>query len=159
MACVEAADETVWSHCPPVAQMSVLLVSTGRSDAEMFRTLLDQSNARLTAVRTYHEAFVALRKEAFAVVVCDERLPDGSWKDLLGLIAPLTEAPRMVVIAPEFREALYAEVFNLGAWELLLRPLKAEEVRRLLQVGCEKFAERRGPGRATLRTSRAAAAS
>jgi DNA-binding NtrC family response regulator len=158
MTCIEAA-ETERALYPPAPQsVAVLLVSAGRSDTELLRSILEPSNARLTAVRTYREAVTALRRDAFALVICEERLSDGSWKDILGHLAPLTEAPRLVVIAPEFREALYAEVLNLGAWELLLRPLQADEARRVLEVGCEKLAGRRPPARATASAALVAAA-
>ena len=124
---------------------SVLLISTGRSDAEVLRSVLDESTTQLTAVRCYREAVTALGRSVFAVIVCDERLPDGSWKDILGQIALLNDAPRLVVLASEPSESLYAEALNLGAWDLLLRPIKAEEARRVLEVGCEKFAGRRRP--------------
>jgi DNA-binding NtrC family response regulator len=158
MTCIEAAERARALHPPAAQSVGVLLVSTGRSDAEMLRPILEESSARLTAVRSYRDAVTALRRDAFAVVICEERLPDGSWKDILGHIAPLNEAPRLIVIAPEFRESLYGEVLNLGAWELLLRPLKADEARRVLEVGCEKFAGRKRPAHATAPDGRVAAA-
>jgi DNA-binding NtrC family response regulator len=150
--------EQTWESCPPVLQLGVLLISNGRSDAEMFRSVLEESNTRLTVARCCHDAVSALVREAFAVIVCEERLPDGSWKDVLGHIAPFPEAPRLVVIAPELRESLYGEALSMGAWDLLLRPLQREETRRILQLGCEKFAGRRRPAKATAAPPQALAA-
>jgi DNA-binding NtrC family response regulator len=157
MKCLEA--ETVRRSCPPPAQSStVLLISTGRSDADLLRSALEESDIRLTSVRSYRDAVTALGRDAFTLIVCEEHLPDGCWKDVLGQIAGLTEPPRLVVMAPEFSESLYGEALNLGAWEVLLRPIQQDEARRILQVGCDKFAGRRRPAQATASLAQMAAA-
>ena len=144
---------------PLTAQLtSVLLISTVREDADLLRPVLEELDIRLLAVRGYREAVSALARDTYAVILCEERLPDGSWKDVLGCIAYLTENPRLVVIASEPRESLYAEVLNLGGWELLVRPIRGEEARRLLDVACDKFAGRRRAARAGMHTAQTAVA-
>jgi DNA-binding NtrC family response regulator len=110
--------------------------------------VLEESHTRCTLARSYREAVTALGRDSFALVLCDERLPDGCWKDVLGRIAVLTEAPRLVMMASEPSEALYGEALNLGAWELLVRPIRRDEALRIIDVGCEKFAGRRRAARA-----------
>jgi len=67
-----------------------------------------------------------------AVVMCDQHLPDGSWKDLLEVMASVSDPPPLVVTSRLADERLWAEVLNLGGYDLLTRPLDRCEVRRVL---------------------------
>jgi DNA-binding NtrC family response regulator len=81
------------------------------------------------AVRSYRAALIALVKEQ--VIVCDDVLPDGSWKDLLGHMAMCNDAPRLIVMASPDNRTLWAEAISLGAYDVLAKPLARSEVRHL----------------------------
>jgi DNA-binding response OmpR family regulator len=160
MSCVEAISEVVAPRPPAPQRIPVLLISTDRSDASIVCSVLEASPVQVTVVRCYREAVTAMGRDSFALVLCDEHLPDGSWKDVLGRIAVFTEPPRLIVIASDPTESLYAEILNLGGWELLVRPIRVEEVLRIVDVGCGKFAGSRRPAaRAVPDRSQSAAAS
>jgi DNA-binding NtrC family response regulator len=159
MTSVEAAAETARApYRLSRPSTSVLLISTRRSDTDVLHAVLEGSDTQLTAVRCYREAVTALGRDVFAVIICDEHLSDGSWKDLLGQIAFLNEAPKLVVLASEPSPSLYAEALNLGAWELLARPIQEHEARRIVDVACQKIAGRRRPARETTAAAHVAAA-
>lgn len=75
-----------------------------------------------------------LRKEDVAVVLCDQVLPDGSWRDLLRDLADLATTPALIVASALADEALWAEVLNLGAYDLLSKPFREDEVLRTLSM-------------------------
>lgn len=70
------------------------------------------------------------------MIVCDRRLTDGSWRDLLVSIAKLHDPPPLIVTARHADERLWAEVLNLGGYDVLAKPLDALEVDRVLKAAC-----------------------
>ena len=60
--------------------------------------------------------------------VTDTRLPDGSWKDVLNSLEGLWNRPQLIVADRLASEALWAEVLNLGAYDLLAMPFELTEI-------------------------------
>lgn len=71
-----------------------------------------------------------------SVVLCDEELSDGNWRDVLTRIEGLPVAPALVVASHLADEHLWVEVLNRGAYDLLLEPFRAEEVVRTVEGAC-----------------------
>jgi hypothetical protein len=68
------------------------------------------------------------------VVVCDEKLPDGTWRDVIALIGPLHNPPPLIVASRLADDRLWAEVLNLGGFDLLAKPLDTREATRALRL-------------------------
>ena len=64
---------------------------------------------------------------AASVVMCDERLADGNWRDVLSQLETLPASPPLIVTSRLADDRLWAEVLNLGAYDLLMEPFQAEE--------------------------------
>jgi len=62
------------------------------------------------------------------VVLCECPLPDGNWKDVLGQLAPMPDRPRLIVFSRQADESLWAEVLNLGGFDLLATPFREAEL-------------------------------
>ena len=62
------------------------------------------------------------------VVITDTRLPDGNWKDVLNSLEGLWNRPQLIVADRLASEALWAEVLNLGAYDLLAMPFELTEI-------------------------------
>jgi len=60
---------------------SLLVVSSFQEDLIQLRRMLDQSIWNLRSAGTLQEAVALLRKNTFAVVICERDLPDGSWRN------------------------------------------------------------------------------
>jgi len=90
--------------------------------------------------RSIKETLAAMRdhvhenQDRIAIVVCDEQLSDGSWKDLLPGFAHFQCPPSLIVISERLDSSLWAEVLNLGGFDVLLRPLKENEIARVLHM-------------------------
>jgi len=63
-------------------------------------------------------------------VICQCSLPDGDWKDVLSQTAILPDAPRLIVTAPEPDDRLWAEVLNMGGYDVLATPFDTNELIR-----------------------------
>jgi DNA-binding NtrC family response regulator len=68
------------------------------------------------------------------LVICDHRLPDGGWKSVLAALDSMEDRPVLIVSSRLADERLWAEVLNLGAFDLLLgSPFVPEEVLRVTE--------------------------
>jgi DNA-binding NtrC family response regulator len=71
------------------------------------------------------------------VVITDTRLPDGSWKEVLDSLGRLRYPPQLIVADRLASEALWAEVLNLGAYDLLAMPFELTEIQRVVSRAWE----------------------
>jgi DNA-binding response OmpR family regulator len=62
------------------------------------------------------------------VVLCDEELPQGGWKDVLRQTQELDIPPMLVVTSCRADDCLWAEVLNCGGYDLVSKPFRIEEV-------------------------------
>jgi DNA-binding response OmpR family regulator len=68
------------------------------------------------------------------VILVESRLPDGTWLDLFEFINTQDNPPPVVVMSRTADNRLWAEVLNLGGFDVLPRPLVAAEVSRVLAM-------------------------
>ena len=86
---------------------------------------------RFTAARTCEEAAARLSREPFGTVVCEGSLPDGTWGDILNQICDAAET-LLIVTSRLADEQLWAEVLNLGGYDVLAKPFRDQEVQYVL---------------------------
>lgn len=118
---------------------AILLVSPSGDDRAMLRRVLLRSGRRTCEARNYREALAALCRDRMSVIICERHLPDGDWKDVLGLIAPLADPPCLIVTDADAEDGFWAEVLNLGGYDVLMQPLSNEEVTRVVELACEQW--------------------
>ncbi len=63
-----------------------------------------------------------------SVVICEHSLPDGSWRDVLRAAQALEKTPAVIVTSRLAGGELWAEVINLGGYDVLAQPFRAEEI-------------------------------
>ena len=90
--------------------------------------MLTAGNCVVRTVNGFREACGHLSNAGNPVVICEKSLPDGEWKDLLG------KTPRLIVTSHAADEALWAEVLNLGGYDVLAQPFDEQEVRRVVTM-------------------------
>lgn len=74
------------------------------------------------------------------VIVCERRLPDGDWRNVLGLALDLPHSPAVIVTCRQADERLWAEVLNLGGYDVLAKPFEEREVGRSLELAWARWA-------------------
>jgi hypothetical protein len=65
------------------------------------------------------------------VLLCERDHADGNWEDLLKATARLPAPPNLIVFSRLADESLWAQVLNLGGFDVLMTPFEAEEVLRV----------------------------
>lgn len=80
------------------------------------------------AAQTIAQAREAMEVRTFSVIFCEERLPDGTYVDLLGDVQSESRGTRFVVMlcTGEWEECL--EALRLGAEEVLRCPLQETDI-------------------------------
>jgi len=68
----------------------------------------------------------------FAVILCECKLPDGNWLEILNQISGRSEKCFLIVTSRLADASLWAEVLNLGGYDLLAKPFNRQEVRHVL---------------------------
>ena len=114
--------------------VSVLAVSPHEHDHACLRAILNHSNWRICRANGRHEAMSFLKRNRMAVLVCESDLPDGDWKDLFEALPSLKAPPLLVVASKRADDALWAEVLNLGAYDVLSKPFDRVEVTRIISL-------------------------
>ena len=110
----------------------ILSVSASHFDHAMLRRMIDQSRWKIVAAYNCREALHKVRYVGALVVICEDQLPDGDWKDLLEVARALEEPPFLIVTSGLADEKLWSEVMNLGGFDVLVKPFREEEVRNVL---------------------------
>ena len=118
---------------PRAATETVLVVSPSLNPA--LSGILEGASCPLTVLHSPDcgQALAHLADSKISVVICETLLPDGSWKDLLAQMW-LAKAPWVLVVTSTAAdEWLWAEVLNLGGYDVLAQPFDREEVTRVVR--------------------------
>ncbi len=107
--------------------------------ADVFR----RSKWHLDATETLHGSRTILAEGLHGVVVCDSRLPDGDWKNLLDEFASKHVITPLIVAARHADDRLWAEVLNLGGYDILQTPFQRKEVVRSVSLAWRRGQARR----------------
>jgi len=93
-----------------------------------------------------------LKGNQVAVAVCEENLPDGSWRDVADVLSSLPHAPALVVVG-RGRELLH-DVLASGGFDALVRPLRESDVVWTIASAWHTWTQRpQGGGSGALRCS------
>lgn len=122
--------------------MPVLLaVSSNPKDPEILESNL--KGWRVHRAATCTDAVSKLTESACDVILCDNNLPDGGWRDLLARLEALNTARPLIVMSSAADESMWAEVLRDGAFDLLAKPLENEEIRRVVSSAQTRSAQAR----------------
>ena len=108
----------------------VLVISPFSEDLAYSLGILNECGYEARSVRTCCQGLAMLRKLTVPIVICDASLPDGSWRDLLRAAEMDRSSPALIVTSRLADDRLWAEVLNLGGYDLLAKPLQSQEVTR-----------------------------
>lgn len=103
-------------------------------------SIFDRFSWQTMRVRNCTEFFLRVHDSLPRVVVCERDLSDGSWKDVLEIAASLPCPPPVIVTSRLADDHLWAEVLNLGGYDVLAKPLDEQELSRTLTLAWERWA-------------------
>lgn len=119
----------------PDPEVRVLLISPSEPEVTALRRILSHTAWSFDVAGSLAEAMQKLEANPAPVVFCAQRLPDGTWKDALAKTSTLKHRPNLIVVSPQPEDKLWMEVLDSGAYDLIGKPFKADEVFRIISLG------------------------
>jgi DNA-binding response OmpR family regulator len=111
---------------------SILSVSPSEEDHAVLSRALNDI-CEVVTTHTCQEAAEFLCRENVPAIFCERDLPDGSWKYLLSYVGELKDPPALIVTSRLADEHLWAEVLNMGGYDVLAKPFREPEVRHTVE--------------------------
>jgi DNA-binding response OmpR family regulator len=124
----------LWSTLSDMKQtrLAILAVGLREEDHGILRQVFSRSGWALASAATIGEAKRFLERNPVPVILCESNLPDGSWRDLSEAAATGERPPNVIVTSRLADDRLWAEVLNLGGYDVLAKPLDGCELFRAL---------------------------
>lgn len=109
-----------------VDAISVAEITAEMADSTVAVTSAVEANSAVEADRAITEVTAATGNST------ECKLPDGNWLEILDQISGRTEKCFLIVTSRLADASLWAEVLNLGGYDLLAKPFNRQEVRHVL---------------------------
>lgn len=119
---------------PPGRPVTVLAISPFKGDHTFLQNTFSHSKWRIRGASSLREARNLLRENSMYVVICEKQLPDCTWREILEELAAMKNPPPLIVASRLADERLWAEVLNLGGYDVLMKPFDPLEVVRVVSL-------------------------
>ncbi len=111
---------------------AVLFVSPSVQDARTLAPMLEAVGIPFSHATDLTQAKSLLATKLFDAVLTDSSLPDGTWKDVVGVVGGIRRGVAVVVTDPLADARFWVEVLDFGAYDLLPKPFCCGEVQRVM---------------------------
>jgi DNA-binding response OmpR family regulator len=119
--------------------VSVLAVGEFESDRLLLHDIVTKSGWRLFEARDRRRAMHFLETNPVQVVIAESELPNWGWKKVLSDLRRLAQPPELIVTSRTADDYLWAEVLNIGGYDVLPQPLERDEVERVIAAARRHF--------------------
>jgi DNA-binding response OmpR family regulator len=124
---------------PAHSRPRILLITPFTEDHSFYSSIFQLPYWKAYRARSYREAVAWLMRDRMTVIICESHLPDGDWKDILSQAQVLPDPPYLVVASRLADDLLWAEVLNLGGYDLLAKPFVRDEVIRVAELASRNW--------------------
>lgn len=114
----------------PARHRSVMILSPNERIRASLLAILAEDAWRVHQVANHVEAIALLERRNIPVAIVD-----GWWHEILEAAAAFHKHPSVIVTVPFADEMLWAEVLNLGGYDVLAQPFDVNEVTRIVNAG------------------------
>jgi DNA-binding response OmpR family regulator len=121
------------------SSVSALLVGEYETDRPLLKDVFARFGWRLFEARNRRHALQCLARNPVQVVIAESNIPRWHWKLLLEDLRSLAHPPQLIVTSRTADDYLWAEVLNIGGYDVLPRPLDREEVERVIASARRHF--------------------
>jgi len=121
----------VQASTPAPENIPILVVTPHPEDLASLKNILHHRDWNLSHCSTVQDARHCLTTSPHSIVVTERLLCDGAWTDVLDVADAQGQPPLVLVTSRHADEQLWAEVLNLGGYDLILKPFDPLEVTRV----------------------------
>ena len=122
--------------------LTLLLIGAVEDDDDRGGSIFSQSSWQARRANSCRQALPLIRRDSHPVIVSERDLPDGDWKDILELTSVQKEPPIVIVTSRLADDYLWAEVLNLGGYDVLAKPFDRNEVHRTISLAWQHWKNR-----------------
>jgi len=119
--------------------VSALLVGEYEADRLLLHGIFSDAGWRLFEAPDRRRALECLDRHRVQVVISEQEGPRWHWKRLLTDLRRLTHPPQLIVTSRTADDCLWAEVLNIGGYDVLPQPFNRDEVERVVAAAGRRF--------------------
>jgi DNA-binding response OmpR family regulator len=112
--------------------VSALAVGEFAQDRPLLHDIFRDLGWQLFEARDRRRAMQCLEHNPVHVVLAESDLPNWNWKKVLNDIRRLSPPPQLIVTSRTADDYLWAEVLNIGGYDVLPQPFERDEVERVV---------------------------
>jgi DNA-binding NtrC family response regulator len=117
----------------PSRRFSCVYLTSSIRVAEIASVLVTSVQIRIHRSTTLDHAEAQLRATKSRVLLTDISFERGGWEDALRMAARLPLRTAVVLVSRLADERLWIDALERGAYDLILEPFQADEMRRILE--------------------------
>ena len=119
--------------------VSALMVGEFENDRLLVHGIFSKLGWRLFEAQTRRQAMHCLEQNPVQVVMAESHVPHWNWKMVLRDLRRLLHPPQLIVTSKLADDTLWAEVLNVGGYDVLARPFQSDEVERVVASARRHF--------------------
>lgn len=120
--------------------ISILAVTASSTNREYLRQLGARYGWQLHQAQTLREVWAFLLRETVSVVVCDEELPGGCWRDVASEMAAMTKPPALVVLSEHsYGSNEWDEAGRAGGVDVFAKAGRSQELEHALLTATRHY--------------------
>lgn len=105
----------------------IVLISSYEVDSTLLKQRLSADNWNIAHVRTCEEALAVMASILVPVVICDQGIAGGHWKQTIKAIFTSPHPAPVLLAADQYDWRLWIDTIDHGAFELVIRPFDGIE--------------------------------
>jgi len=121
--------------------VSALFVGGYEDERWLVEEVFRKCGWRLFEAPDRGQATQYLRCHPVQVVIAKSDMPDGNWQEMLDHLRCLARPPLLIVTSRTADEHLWAEVLNIGGYDVLAQPFEPDEMVRVIASACRHFGQ------------------
>jgi DNA-binding response OmpR family regulator len=123
----------------PEKGVSALLVGEYENDRFLVHEVFKKLGWRLFEARDRRRAMQCLERNPVQVVIAKTDVPNWNWRRVLSDLRKQAKPPQLIVTSRTADESLWAEVLNIGGYDVMAQPFERYEVERVIASAHRHF--------------------
>lgn len=119
---------------PVESPPALLAVLSNPGERQLVTDLSHDNGWNLTIAATLEQARARVANKPLAVVLLDRDLAETDWRSMVRSFTCLHPAPCVILASFVSDHYLFEEVIHQGGYDVVSKPLKLEEVRRITRL-------------------------
>jgi response regulator RpfG family c-di-GMP phosphodiesterase len=119
---------------PATDNITVIGLAFTDEDRRLLAGMCSRRQWNVLFADTYEQARAALDHLKAPVILCDRDLPGSQWRDVVQVLASSPHRACVILISRVVDNYLWNEVVQRGGYDVLLKPLREEDVVRTVRL-------------------------